>query len=851
MNAGIGLLARRLAFGHARRHPAEVAFMLLGIVLGAAVVVGIDTAVDACLRGFASSVRDLAGESTHRIVAVSGVMRDDDYLDLRRTRSDLPLSPVIDRRVGIAAASQLTGRLIGVDVFTYRSLESIETVGDQLSDDEYRAFQTTRGSVLLVEPLARRLGVQVGDRLRIEGGAVTTDAYCAGIVRLDPPASASAPDLIIADIATAQEVTGLLGRLDRIETRAGSQEELDRIESALPDHLRLKSTGQAAAKLEELIAAYRMNLLALSLMAAFVAVFIVYNATLVGVHSRAATIGVLRCIGISRWQLTVVFAGEALLLGTVGAVVGIAGGFALASFFVQLISTTISDLYAAAPPAPLALSGTAAFKGAAVAIGSALCGAAVPIVSALRVPPIGIAAPSVTADRSSRWARVLLAGGAASGALSIACVWLPGRTIVAGYAVAGFAWIAFALAAPGLTGVVARAAFRLSRWIPGGRALPVALAASDIRRSLGVSGIAVSAMMLAMAMNIAILTTVGSFRSGVLEWIDSRYRSDLYLAPRLAVEEGIATPLPSEVAAAYMSHPDVAAAIPYRHVEAVAAGRDVWLTATDLSRTLEDDLLPLSGRSLQRPLHPAGEVYISLPLASKVDLRAGDSIELLTPSGRWSPTVRGVYHDFVADRGTVLVDRSVFLDRWGDAVLNAVHINLRDGTDSAEVRARWLAELGPESSVVIDDHRDIRAQTRVIFDRTFRVTDAIAWMSGVVALCGLSGALLASAASRRSEHAVLRTLGAGPRQLTVRLAAEAIILSSVAVSVAIIAGTVLGEILAGIIQKRSFGWAIDTVPQPTSWVQAAAFAAVGAMIAAILPVRALLRISPSEGLRHD
>ena len=871
---GKARLLLALVRGHATRHPLEVALALLGVILGASVVVGIDASVAACVAGFRSTVADLAGDSTHRIVARSGPLRDRDFIDLRTAHPELPLTPVIDRRVGLVRdndaatddtaidddrATAGTARLVGIDVFTYRSLESLESLDDQLSAGAFRAFQTEPDTVLLVDALAGRLDAAADDTLTIVGGADRKTVRVAGVFTLDEPAASSAPDLMVADIATAQELTGSIGLLDRIETRLAPPSDADserpteaEVRALLPPHLELVTTEGAGERLEELIAAYRLNLLSLSMMAAFVAVFIVYNASLVSVNRRRETLAILRCVGASPLDLALVFLLEALLLGLVGAALGIILGRALAAGFVELIAGTIEDLYAAVRPAALSIGLGTLAKGGAVAVGSALLGALVPVIAASRVPPVSAMASTASARRSGAWVLVLAGFGLASFAAA-GLVWriAPTESVRAGYAIAASVWLGFALVTPAMAGLAARAAATIARLVPMGRGLPLLLAATDIRRSLGVSGIAVAAMMLAMAMNVAILTTVGSFRSTVLEWLDNRYRSDLYIAPELAISEGVQSPLDPALVDRVVSHPQAAEVLLYRHTDAEVRTRPVMLTATDLRTTERLALLPLAGQRPDAPLDTSSHVYISQPLAIKLDARTGDDIAIPTPTGPWTTTVRGVFHDFVADRGTVLIDLDAYRQRWDDDAINAAHVNLKPGIAAAEARPAWAAELTSDYPVVVHDHQRLRAETRRVFDRTFRITDVLGWLSGLVALCGLTGALLALTTARKQEFAVLLAVGARPSQLALRVACEGLLIALVAVALAIAAGAALGEILASVIQYRSFGWTIDTAPQPMAWAQAAAFAIAGAAIATILPFRMISGAAPAGGLRDE
>ncbi|MEL6328997.1 MAG: FtsX-like permease family protein [Planctomycetota bacterium] len=849
--SGSGLfgLARRLVLGDARRHPAAMLLTVFGIALGSAVVVGIDAAVAACLSGFERAVTDLAGESQHRVVARGGGLSDDDFIGLRLAEPELSLTPIIDRR---ALVDGVRVRFVGVDIFTYRSLESIENLGDQIEDGAYERWQTEPGTLLVVEPLAASLGVGAGDAVTVTGSLGDREAEIVATIGLAPPANASVTDLVVADIATAQELLGIPGTLDRIEARFESDAERAALVAALPETLELATTESAAARLEELIAAYRMNLLALSMMAAFVAVFIVYNASLVGVQRRRDSIAALRAVGASPGQIARVYLAEAAAVGLVGGAIGLLCGRVLAELMVGFIAGTINDLYGGVTPTSLALGWLAIGKGMSVAVGSALLGAAIPILAASRVPPVHAMSGTITAHRSRRWVSALGVAGVASLAVSLVVWLLTERSILAGYAIAATAWLGFALATPALVGLVARAAGVLGR----GR-LPLLLAASDLRRALGIGGIAASAMMLAMGMNIAIASTVGSFRGTVLDWLDSRYQADLYVAPEVAIDHGIPAALTAGARSAIES--ELASSggdvLYYRNTqgEVFDAGstRPVVLTVTDLEASESGGLIPLAAPLVGGGLEPGGQVYVSQPLARKIGVAPGDLVRMPSPTGVVEARVRGVFHDFVADRGAVLMDFALYRDRWADDRVDAAHVTFEAGTDLAAARASWAAGIGTEHELAIQDHAELRSETRRIFDRTFRITDVLLWLSGLVAIAGLAGALLALAVSRRQEFAVLSAVGAGAGDLAWRLAAEAVLLGAAAVLISIVAGTTLAEILAKVIQVRSFGWTINTSPQPLAWAAAAGFALVGSALAIVMPLRVLSRTRPAEALRHE
>ena len=72
-----------------------------------------------------------------------------------------------------------------------------------------------------------------------------------------------------------------------------------------------------------MLAAFHLNLTALSSIALLVGLFLVYNAVSVSVLARRQEIGTLRALGVSRTQVQALFLGEGALFGVLGVALGI------------------------------------------------------------------------------------------------------------------------------------------------------------------------------------------------------------------------------------------------------------------------------------------------------------------------------------------------------------------------------------------------------------------------------------------------------------------------------------------------------------------------------------------------
>ena len=846
----LGFLAR-FSGGHFRRHRLEALLCLIGVALGVAVVVAIDSAVEACVGSFKGAVQSLAERSTHSIFAQDGKIADDVFIRLQLQKLPYPMAPIIDRSVLIAgpkSTDTVVARLMGVDVFSERNLRAFTQMQLSLDAEGLQRFLTEPGQVVLVDALATRLGIRKGDVIRLTVGRGRAEARVLDIIKPTGIAQSQLTDVILCDLATAQELAGALGTLDRIDMHLESDADEKAVIAALPPGLVLRSTGQRGSTLGELIQAYKLNLNALSLMASFVAVFIVYNSMLISVQQRATSLGILRCLGASRVQLAATYLAEAFIYAVVGGVVGVIGGWLLSKIMVGLIATTINDLYAAIRPGPVSLTAGAFVKGLALSTASCLVGAAVPLFQASRTQPVNAFRSTVRANTSGRAAKWLFGSGIGLLIISVLLYAMPSNSPIVGFAMAlcialGFAFLCpwVALQACGLIAAIARPA----QW------LPLQMAASGVKRSLGITGVAIAATMLAMSMNVGVRTMVSSFRSALGQWVEQRFAADIFVGPELLVNHKIDSTLDPEVAQWVAVQPQVQKVIEYRARDYEYAGKSILLTATNVAELLLNHSLPMKQAGLGRAFDPERDAMISEPLAGRTKLKMGDPIELTSPTGPQRFTVYAIFFDFGSERGQVMLDRHRYAVAWKDEGINSLHVRVMPGTNPEKLAAKWSEILRVDYPVVANSFGNVKIEIMKVFDRTFKVTEVLTWLAGGVAFCGLAGSLLSISLARRKDYSVLSAVGMSGRQTVLWMLGQGLLIAWTSALVAAIAGTALAYVLAYVIQFRSFGWSIPTHPSPRFWIESLLLASTAAIVATIYPAVRMRADSPAGNLRQE
>ncbi len=128
---------------------------------------------------------------------------------------------------------------------------------------------------------------------------------------------------------------------------------------------------------------------------------------------------------------------------------------------------------------------------------------------------------------------------------------------------------------------------------------------------------------------------------------------------------------------------------------------------------------------------------------------------------------------------------------------------------------------------------------------------ALAGIAGAVALFVVAGTFALAIAQRRRETAVLRALGATPRQVRRLIAAEALIVSVLATALGLAAGAPLAGGLVDLLAGHG------TVPRGfapvASWIPLAGAIALGigiAQVAVVAAARRAGRTAPAEALRE-
>jgi predicted secreted hydrolase len=181
-------------------------------------------------------------------------------------------------------------------------------------------------------------------------------------------------------------------------------------------------------------------------------------------------------------------------------------------------------------------------------------------------------------------------------------------------------------------------------------------------------------------------------------------------------------------------------------------------------------------------------------------------VALSTPSGPKSFRVAGVYRDYSNDKGTILLDRPLYLSLFGDPRITSVAVLAARGADADELRRRILSLARGRYALSVTTNRELRREILAIFDRTFAVARGLEAIAVAVAILGIANALTASAVERRRAFGLLAAIGAEEGQIRRAVLVEAALTGSTATLAAIVAAAAFAYLLLAVINPQSFGW---------------------------------------------
>ena len=243
-------------------------------------------------------------------------------------------------------------------------------------------------------------------------------------------------------------------------------------------------------------------------------------------------------------------------------------------------------------------------------------------------------------------------------------------------------------------------------------------------------------------------------------------------------------------------------------------------------------------------------VIISDNLAALQGLRLGEEAEIPTPSGILRLPIVGVILDYSDPRGTLVMDRAVYVRHWKDDSVNIFRVYLEPGAQAAQVKQRILERLSGQSRLFVLTNVELRQYVLRVLNRAFSVFYLQIFLAVLVAVLGIANTMTVSITDRKRELGVLQAVGGLRRQVRHTVWMEAVAIGLIG----LVLGLALGAItlyyflewvrrLVGLRLGYEFPYIVSMLLLPT--ILGAAFAS------SLWPAESAVRAPLVEALEYE
>jgi putative ABC transport system permease protein len=871
----------RLGWAHLSLHPGRTLLTIIGVGLGVAATIAVQTANVDVLRSFEESVLTVAGPVTLEVSGGEAGIDERLIAEVRNIAGVESARPVVEVGVRVAQAGghHQSFLILGVDLLDElnsmrgripATLEAIER-----SDDEQRLERLLAPNGLLVgQAIASTMAIGAGSELILEVGGLEVPVVTTAVMERQVGGPSAWDHMAVMDIAAAQQSFGRIGRLDRIDVLTQPDAEVSQVATAiqriLPPAVSVGRPIQRSRQVESMVGAFQLNLSVLSMVGLLVGIFLIYNTMSFTVTQRRREVGILRAIGMSEAMVAGLFLAEAGVLGLAGGIVGGGLGMALGNVLVGLVGRTIHDLYASLGNMPQAFglpsgSGRLLIQAMVIGSGVSMFGALGPSLDAGRTILVAALAPGEYDVAQRVRAASLGITGVTFLIIALGCVFAGpvGGVPFFGYLATFCVLAGLSCLVPILLQLLCRTrelATTSQSSTLGGAIRHIAR--EQTTRGIGRNAVTVSAFLVGVAIMVGVMVMIRSFRDTVEMWIDQTVMADFIVAPAgwPHVQQGgtLSNTLPSAWRTELAATEHVTAVDAYRDVRIELQGRPVALVSRDLAlHAARSRYLFTEGESpaiLARAAAGEGAI-VSEVLANHLHATRESRLSVMTPAGEKSVAVLGIFFDYATDGGKIVIDQSLYRRWWNDDEVTLFPVYAAPDADPERTRSAILETLRQKSPggllPTVLSNGELRREILIIFDRTFTLTYVLEGIAVIIAMLGIINTLVTSVVERRRELATLQAIGGSRRQITALILWEAGYLGLLGTTMGLLGGLALAWILIRVINRQSFGWTIQASWPLGLMAQVAAMALIASLVAGFWPARWAARQPLIEGLRYE
>src|SRR5712691_4344184 len=388
------MLSAKIAYRNLPKRRARTALTILAVILGVALLVGINLATASATGEFTNYINKFWGR-TDIVVSYGGLFP--------------PLFPshYLSNVQSSSEVQQTAVRLVWFGTTDNRTYFPL--IGVNGTDFDYSSFNITGaktlspGQATVDDGLAQKYSLRIGSIINIFTSNFQTRTNVTiplSVVGINYPLRNIGASIYV-NLPQLQSTLSFQGMISHIYATlidpTKAPQVRDEIQRLLGSPLFNVNAPKAEAvqRIAGQTAGFELGLNVMVAVALVVCAFIVFNTLFMTVNERTYEIGVMRAIGTSRSQIFKIFLVEGMLIGTIGTVAGVFTGLALSRAF-----TAVSENILQIPSLPhVQLTPTITLMGLGAGFAAVFAGSLYPAASASRMNIIQAIRPSARNSR--------------------------------------------------------------------------------------------------------------------------------------------------------------------------------------------------------------------------------------------------------------------------------------------------------------------------------------------------------------------------------------------------------------------------------------------------------------------
>lgn len=570
---------------------------------------------------------------------------------------------------------------------------------------------------------------------------------------------------------------------------------------------------------------FRYLLLVFGGIAMLVGAILITNTFAILVVQRRRQIGLLRAVGASAAQVRRGLLVEAVLVGAVGSLLGVALGIALGAVGSGVTGSLSVGL--AVPPI-----GVLAAAGLGVVV--TVLAAWLPAGGATRIAPLEALRPVAdeltSKRRSARWRNVSFLLMALGAVLAVVAVRVGSHNLVLAIAGSMVLAVGILLAAPTFLPPV----LRLVGAVIGSAGPAPRLATANARRNPSRVAATCTALMLGVGLIVTLQVGAASIKSTVNDNLDGRFPVDVTVT-------NPSGPLAPQVIAAVTAIGGLTATTPVRTTTVSVRGTD------PRTRIAVAGLPPGAAQVVAAGFERLGGQVVLGARSTLQGLGVKSGEQLRLSFGRQTLALQAQASDIAQGHTLVVTDRTLAMLN-PRAPITAIWGAAADRSQAQTVMANARRAGGQQPGLQVGGSLEEAAALDRILDSLLAVATGLLGVAVLIALIGVGNTLGLSVLERTRESALLRALGLQRRDLSRMLAIEATVLALVGAGVGIVAGALFGWIgTVAVVAEANLSSPRFSLPVG-QLLAVVAVAVLASLLASVIPGRRAALASPTEAL---